>query len=346
MSEIPKKLNIGIVGLGMGKNQINEFRNTGKADVIALCDTDQQKLESIAEDYQVQHTYTDMDTMIQSLDLDAVAIATPNYTHHPLTLKAIQQGLHVLCEKPLAINFQQAQEMVQAAEDNNRKLAVHYNHRMSPSAQLVKRYITNGNWGDVYFIRSIWHRNKGIPSGAAGWFYKRDTAGGGCFIDLGVHMIDMALSFADFPRILSVSGQLHNKFGETDLAGQEMEVEDFGTAYIRCENGLCISIEISWASHSLKSGMCTEVYGTEGGARRDEDGVEVMKREHGQIAKTSFPKGINSDRMPSVQADFVQAIIDDTHPQCSGQDGMLLMKILDAVAESSRTGQEVSLESF
>lgn len=345
MSKNSGKLNIGIVGLGIGKNQINAFRNTGKADVVALCDTDRKRLEQTGREYQVQDTYTDMDTMIQSQNLDAVAIATPNYTHHSLTLQAFEQGLHVLCEKPLAVNFRQAQEMVQAAEKADLKLGVHYNHRMSASAQLVKQYITNGILGDVYFIRSIWHRNQGIPGGASGWFYKTETAGGGCFIDLGVHMIDMGLSFAGFPRILSVSGQLHNKFGETDLPGQEMDVDDFGTAYIRCENGLCISIEISWASHARQTGMCTEVYGTKGGAIRDGNAVEVMKREQGQITKTSFPTGINTDNMPSVQEDFVQAIIDDTHPQCSGEDGMLLMKILDAVAESSRTGHEVGLES-
>ena len=345
MSENLKKLNIGIVGLGMGKNQINAFRNTGKAEVIALCDTDRKKLEQIGREYQVQNSYTDMDQMIQSQNLDAVAIATPNHTHHPLTLKAFDQGLHVLCEKPLAVNYSQAQQMVEAAEKADLKLGVHYNHRMSASAQLLKQYITNDILGDVYFISSKWHRNQGIPGGASGWFYKTETAGGGCFIDLGVHMIDMALSFAGFPRILSVSGQLHNKFGETDLPGQEMDVDDFGSAYIRCENGLCISIEISWASHARQTGMCTEVYGTKGGAVRDENGIEVMRREHGQIAKTSFPAGINNQNMPSVQEDFVQAIVDDAHPQCSGKNGMLLMKVLDAVAESSRTGHEISFES-
>jgi len=337
-----QKLRIAVIGLGMGKMQIDKFRETGSADVVAVCDTDRERLDDIAQRYEVNGTYTDMDDMLTAEKLDAVTIATPNYTHHPLTLKALDSGLHVLCEKPLAVNAAQAREMVQRADAKGLKLAVHYNHRMSPSAQLVHRYIDNRVLGDVYYIRSVWHRNKGIPGGASGWFYKKETAGGGCFIDLGVHMIDLALAFADFPNVLSVSGQLHNKFGEVDLPGQEMDVDDFGTAYIRCEGGLSISIEISWASHAHRTGMCTEVYGTEGGAIRNGQNVEITHREHGQIAKTCFPCGIATDEMPSVQEDFIRAIKQDKEPYCSGRYGLLLMRILDAVSESSRTGHEVS----
>ncbi len=337
-------LKIGIVGLGMGRNQITPFQNIPNTEIAALCDTSQERLDRVMQEFSIRNTYQDMDQMLDSESLDAVAIATPNYTHHPLTLKAFDAGLHVLCEKPLALNAAQAQEMVDAAEKADRKLAIHYNHRMSPSAQLVKRYISNRELGDIYYIRSIWHRHRGIPKGASGWFYKKETSGGGCFIDLGVHMIDMALTFAGFPRVRSVTGQLHNQFGEVDVPGQDMDVDDFGTAYIRCEGGLSISIEISWASHAREPGMCTEVYGTDGGAVRDKDGVEIMRREQGQIAKTRFPHGFNKSGMPSVQEDFVRAIRDDDEPHCSGRQGLLLMQILDAVTESSNTGHEINLE--
>ncbi len=339
------ELRIAVVGLGVGKAHIKQFSDLPGVSVVAVCDQDEKRLTTLAEEYDIEQTYSDFDEMLHSASLDAVAVATPNYTHCALTLKAFQAGLHVLCEKPLAVDAAEAAEMVEAAENAGLKLAVHYNHRMAPGAQLVQRYIENGDFGDIYYVRSIWHRWQGIPGGASGWFYKADLAGGGCFIDLGVHMIDRALTFAGFPRVLSVSGQLHNKFGEVDLPGEEMDVDDFGTAYIRCENGLTIAVEISWASHAPRTGMCTEVYGTEGGAVIDENGVEIMHREHGQLAKTVFPSGVNDTGMPTVHSDFAAAIREDREPLCSGREGLLLMRILDAVKQSSQSGHEVSFEA-
>ena len=338
------QLRIGVVGLGMGRGQVQLFSDNPACDVRAVCDTDRNRLDAVASHFGIEQTYTDADQLFRSGDIDAVAIATPNNTHYPLVLGAFEAGLHVLCEKPLAMNAREGEEMLAAASEVDKVFAIHYNHRMSASAQLVQRYVDSGDMGEIYFIRSVWHRRKGIPAGADSWFSKKELAGGGCFIDLGVHMIDLALAFARFPKVRSVSGQLCTKFAEIDRPGQGMDVDDFGTAYLRCENGLCIAVEISWASHAADVGQRTEIYGTDGGVVRRGKDVEIMRREHGQLVNTYLPNAVKPDTdMPTVQDDFVDAVFNRHEPYCSARHGLEVMKILDAVRESSSAGREIVL---
>lgn len=341
-----RQLRVGIVGLGMGRGHINPYNAHPRAEVVALCDANADLLTERAAEHGIDRTFTDAAALFESGEVDVVTVATPNAVHEPLTVMALEAGLHVLCEKPMALNAAQAERMLQAARANNRKLAVHYNHRMAANVQAMGRYVEAGELGEVYFVRTVWHRRRGIPAKAS--FLRFDSAGGGCLIDLGVHIIDIALYLAGFPKVVSVSGQTWTKFDQKLVPHLAMEVDDFATAMIRCEGGLTINVEVSWASHhEHPEQMITAVYGTEGGLTRrvnhyTDTTITRHAVEHGNLVDVelkSMPGNVKT-----VQADLIDAVLEDREPACSGEHGLTLMRILDGLYESSRTGCEVRLD--
>lgn len=346
-----KIIRTGVVGLGMGRAHLNQYRTIDGAAITAICDIDQNRLAAAAKEYGLPDSalFTDSDAMFASGLLDVVSIATPNFLHHPLTLAALDAGLHVLCEKPLALNAKQAQEMVSTAKRRRRKLGLHFNHRMTPAARALAAYCHAGDLGQMYHSRISWHRRRGIPGGPGSWFYDSKRSGGGCLIDLGVHALDTVLFCMGYPKVVGVSGQTHNMFGKRDKPNSTMDVEDFVTAYIRLAGGATIALEVSWASHhEHPEQVVMAIYGTEGGAvRRTENyqdaPIRIYRREHGNLVDTELRT--LPPQMPSVQQDFVEAVREGRDPLCSGEHGLMMMRIIDAVYASSRSGKEVRVRS-
>ncbi len=341
MSKQHKQLRVGVVGLGMGRNHIRQFNEHPRAQVVAVCDPDASRLEEHGEG--VEQRYAEAQAMFAQAGLDVVSIATPNRFHAPLTLAALEAGLHVLCEKPMAMNAAEARQMVDAANRHQRKLAINYSHRQTANVQTMGAYIRQGAIGQPYFARTVWHRRKGIPGRAS--FVSRQNAGGGCLIDLGVHIIDIALFLLGFPAVKSVSGKTYTKFDQKDVPHLEMDVDDFATAYVRCANDITLAIEVSWASHhEHPEQMLTAVYGTEGGLTRrvefyQDPQIALHQREHGNLVTTTIDKF--NIKAPSPAYDLIDAVLEDRDPQPSGDHGLALMQILDALYESSETGREV-----
>ncbi len=338
-------LRVGVIGLGMGLSHIKAYQKCPGASVLAICDLNEALLKSTAFSMEIPETFTDPDKMIRSGMLDAVSIATPNALHHPLTLAALEAGLHVLCEKPMAMNAGQAREMVATADRCGRKLAIHYNHRMNPAVQWIARAAQAGELGEIYYARTIWHRRRGIPARAS--FLDKRHSGGGCLIDLGVHMLDQTLYIMGYPQLVSVTAATHTKFDKVDVPHLPMDVDDFATCYFRFANGATMSMEISWASHhDHPEQQLVQIYGTQGGARRLTESysrtvAEIYSRDHGALTTRRMDEPPSD--LVSVQEDFVQAILEDREPLCSGRHGLVGMEILDAIDQSSRTGREVML---
>lgn len=343
-------IRVGVIGLGMGRHHLACYKNTPGCTIAAISDVDRNRLAAAGKEYGLADAalFPDAQAMLDSGLLDAVSIATPNFLHHPLTMAALKAGLHVLCEKPLAMNTTQAREMVNTAKKRGLKLGIHFNHRMTPAARAIAQYAHAGDLGEIYHARISWHRRRGIPGGPGSWFYDSKRSGGGCLIDLGVHAMDTVMHTLGYPRIVSVSGQTHNVFGKTDKPHSTMDVEDFVTGYIRLATGATIALEVSWASHhEHPEHVVMAIYGTKGGAVRKTENyvdapIRLFRREHGNLVDVQLAT-LPSDT-PTVQADFIQAIREDRAPLCSGDHGLAVMQILDGVYASSRTGKEVRVK--
>ncbi|HOJ11889.1 MAG TPA: Gfo/Idh/MocA family oxidoreductase, partial [Clostridiales bacterium] len=188
-----KRLKVGIVGIGgIGKGvHLTGWSQNPNTEVIALCDIRLQRAQEAAEQYHIKHVFENYEDMLAMDEIDIIDICTPNYLHSKIAVKAMEKGKHVFCEKPDAISPEEALKMKEASEKSGKMLMVMRNNRFADFAQYLKKYIEDGNLGEIYAAKCGWIRRRGIP-GKGGWFTTKAQSGGGPLIDLGVHMIDLA----------------------------------------------------------------------------------------------------------------------------------------------------------
>lgn len=348
MTSTPTKLRVGIVGLGMGKSHISAYRQDPNCEVMAICDTDPIRLDRAARDMDVPEKFTDAQALFDSGHIDVVSIATPNVFHAPLSVAAMRAGLHVLCEKPMAMNVTEAQEMIDVAQVEGRKLAIHFNHRMNPSIMTLRRYVDAGDFGNIYFARTTWHRRRGIPGRAS--FLSKQNAGGGAMIDLGVHMLDQTLFLMGHPKVESVSATTYRKFDQKDVPDIDMDVEDFAVSFIRFTNGATLEMEISWASHhDHPEQTIVQIYGSKGGAKclvenYKEVSCSIHRREHDALVDATLAR--TQPLHANVQTDLLAAIREDRKPLCDAEHGLITMQILGALYASARSGREIRMDEL
>jgi predicted dehydrogenase len=333
----------------MGRNHALYYRQCPEAELVALCDLDAGRLERVAQEMEPRRTYGSIEALLADPELQAVSVALPNALHAPVTLQALEAGKHVLCEKPLAMNAGEAEEMVATARRLGRKLMVHFNVRFNPVCQAVKQVVESGVLGEIYYARSIWHRKRGIP-GLGRWFTSKTAAGGGALIDIGVHRLDLALWLMGYPRPVSVTGISHGALGRklAEAQGQRFDVDDLAAGFIRFENGAALILEASWASNTEKrEDQWTQLFGMEAGAliRNLDEGYRFEARIYrGGDTEVTEEVPETPAAGETAQQHFCRAILNDTEPMATGEQGLTVMRVLDAIYESAATGHEVRLD--
>ena len=344
-----KKLHVGVIGLGIGKGHVKGFNKHPGAEVIAIADLDEKKLEKVGEELGVPGRYTDPEEMIAKEDLDIVCIATPNKFHKPLAITALEAGCHVLCEKPMAMNAQEAQDMLDAAEKADKRIMINFSFRFTEQSFALKKQVDAGILGDIYFGRTVWHRRRGMP-GFGGWFGQKALAGGGPLIDLGVHRLDLALWLMGYPEPVWVMGSTYNPIA-TRIAkekGKDFDVEDLACGMIKFANGATLIVEASWAGNiKEREHMVTQLLGTEAGLvqKNKNEGYDFEAEIYLEKEGCQFDMKLHPPVPASTPATyhFVDSIINDTPHIATGQEGLTVMKILDAIYKSAETGEPVKL---
>jgi predicted dehydrogenase len=333
-----KRVNVGVIGLGMGSAHLKCYEACPQAKVVALCDVDEAKLNSILKDRPGVEGFTDYRKMLKMKELHAVSVALPNYLHAPVTIAALQAGKHVLCEKPMAMNAREAQQMKRAAERAHRILMMHFNMRFFAPAATLKPIIEAGTLGDIYHVTTTYLRRDGYPK-PGGWFGQKDKSGGGPLIDLGVHRIDFAMWLIGYPRPVAALGAVYNMMAREKLKGLDFDCEDFSAAMIRFANGCTMYVAASWDGYPQPGrGLTMEIFGTKGAIYEKANELVLCKKENGIPVACTLEQ-----RQPkeTAQQHFVDCIIRRKKPGPSADNGVTVMKILDAIYESARTGTEV-----
>ena len=270
------KIRVGIIGCGVGLAHARGYARLPHVEIVALADVNSERFQRITKEIPVADLYTNYEDLLARDDIDAVSIALPNYLHAPVTLAAFEAGKHVMIEKPLALTVAEGKSMVEAAARTGRKLMICFNYRFRGDSQSIKRHADAGGLGDVYFVRAGWLRQTGIP-GSGSWFSNKALSGGGPLIDLGVHVLDLALWLMGSPEPATVSGATYAKFGPRGhgswggarfIVGEGgYTVEDMATGYVRFANGATLALEVSWASFtSHRDDYYVHLFGNEGGA--------------------------------------------------------------------------------
>jgi predicted dehydrogenase len=353
-------LRVGVIGLGFaGTTHLDAFTALPGATVVALAGKEPERLAELGGSRKVPHLYADWEDLVAREDLDVISIGVPNDLHHPIAMAALNSGKHVFCEKPLAINGELASQMVEAARRNDRVLEVAYNHRRRADVQYLRRYLDEKPLGSVYHTRASWLRRSGIP-GLGSWFTSKATSGGGPLIDLGSHVLDIALYLLDEPRAISVSAVGHSELGRagrgggnhrvSGLAGLDFDVEDFTSALIRFDNGSSMQLEASWASYSkANEDIEVELLGSVGGARLHVDNyatsgtLTLFADVAGAPSIVSPNVPVPSGHHQAVIAEFIQAVQSDDHAGHHGEFALHRSRIVDAIYQSILEGREVSI---
>ena len=281
--------------------------------------------------------------------LDYVDICTPNYLHSIIAVDALNQGLHVFTEKPDAVSVAEVTRMKEAADKSGKVLMAMRNNRHRNTAKFLKNYIADGNMGDIYCGRCGWIRRRGIP-GKGGWFTTKAQSGGGPLIDLGVHRLDLALWLMGYPEPAYVMGSTYAKFGpeRAKAKGLEYTVEDLACAMIKFKNGATLELDASWASHvKEREDQYTRLIGTKAGLlhKNVNEGytyeVEFFKTEDGVDLDSKLHEP--APAMPSAFTLFADAVRDDTDFLVKPEEGVIVMRLLDAIYKSAATGKPVEL---
>lgn len=167
MSEVNRKLRCGVVGLGIGQMHISNYQSCPYADLVAICDINPVRLKDVGDKFKIpeEKRYISITEMLAKEHLDVCSIAVPNHLHKPLTIEALEAGCHVLCEKPMAMNSAEAQEMVDTAKKLGKRLMIDFSYRTSEQSVALKKAVDDGMLGEIYYARTQWLRRRGAPSG-------------------------------------------------------------------------------------------------------------------------------------------------------------------------------------
>ncbi|MDD5678717.1 MAG: Gfo/Idh/MocA family oxidoreductase [Kiritimatiellae bacterium] len=345
-----KKLRVGVIGLGIGQVHITGYLSHPGAEVVALADMNKDRLQTVADKFKVAKRYISAREMLDKEGLDVVSIATPNKFHKPLALAAFKAGCHVLCEKPMAMSAADGREMISASKKAGKRLMIDFSTRFTDQSWSLKKEVEAGVLGDIYFARTVWHRRRGIP-GFGGWFGQKALAGGGPLIDLGVHRLDLALWLMNYPKPEWVMGSAYNKIAAAlaKKEGKAFDVEDLAAGFVKFKNGASLEVEASWAANiAEREFMETRLYGTKGGLVQRNIGegynseAEIfLEREGGQF-DMKFHSPVRS--MKGAMHHFITCIQDKTPHMATGEEGLIVMELLDAIYLSARKGVPVKIK--
>lgn len=352
------KLKIGVIGVGnISSCHIEGYLSNPDCELYAFCDIDEKILHEKGEKYGITRLYTDEKKMLAELpELDAVSVCTWNNGHAPCSIMALEAGKHVFCEKPMAMSAKQAEEMRAAAKKAGKILGIGFVRRFGKDAALAKDLIAHGQVGDIYYAKATYIRRNGNPGG---WFSDKARSGGGPLIDLGVHVIDLVRYLEGNPKPVSVYGATYTKlYNREELADRKAyvsasyrgkedvcDVEDLACAMIRFDNGSTLTVETSYSLNVEKDEGKVELFGTKGGITIDPDLVFHTVTEN-RMSDIRFASrtGFDGSEFAAELANFVGAIKGEQDLISTADDGIEIMRILDAVYESAKTGHEVVLK--
>jgi len=354
---------VGVVGVGWaGQQHIKAYSAREDVDLVGIAGLEEDSREQLAAEFGVAHSVARWEDLLELDGLEAISVAVPTFLHAPIALAALERGLHVLCEKPIALNGDEAQRMVAAARSAGRVLDVAFNHRRRGDVQKLRGLIEDGRLGRPYYTKAWWLRRTGIPT-LGSWFTQSSLAGGGPLVDIGVHVLDYALFLLGHPEVVAVSASTYdllatagfgsspasNKTGAT--GDKTFDVEDLASVFMRLADGGTLLVEASWAAHRRDGDeFGITLYGTDGGAELIVDdyapkgALRVFTDDDGAAVATTVPVKTGRGHRAVIEQ-FAQTIRSGDWRGHDGSGAAALARIVDACYRSAAEQREVRLDS-
>jgi len=312
------------------------LRRLPGVEVAAICDSDISEAQALAARFDVKETFDDIEEVLKYSHPTAVAICTPNHLHEIHVVSALAAGAHVLCERPLALTQAGIERVLQASEKYSRRVMVGMNHRFRSDVQAVRGFLAGGDIGVLQAIRCGWYTFQPSRSIAA-WRLRRQEAGGGAFLDLGLQLLDLGLWLAGWPAAKRVAAHIMGP-------GKE-HVEDLATALVVCANGVSLSIDVSWRHMGDAERFWFDLVGTKGSASVHP--LRVFKEQHGSVTDVT-PRGASGRETPFAQSyraewTYFLAVMRGDVNAPPPRDQLALHRVLEAVYRSADEGRDVLL---
>jgi len=342
-------MRFAVIGAGWAARNVHlpGFKTAG-AEVVAICDVNETPANTLAAKYGIPKVYTDWREMIEREKPDAVSVCLPNVLHREPTLFALSSGAHVLCEKPLATSVAEAREMFDAASKAGRTLMAGQSWRFDAGSRAIRRVVDAGELGEIYYGEATALRRMGIPTW--GLFHQKQYSHGGALLDVGVHMLDLAIWLMNNPDPVRVSAQTAAKFGKRpEIARmfrgawepQKFDVEDFAVALVHFANGATLLLRTSWATHIEAERFNVRVLGTDAGVTTV---PPVVYRNREGIPADEQLRVVPSSHYEREMAHWVRVVAGDQEPIVTPRETMNVQRIIEAAYHSAAEGREVAVE--
>jgi predicted dehydrogenase len=332
-------MKIAFAGTGyINKVHAQAAQNLG-LELVAVANHKVDSMVEFGKRFNITRQYETVQTMLKDENVDAMVVSTPNYLHAPQTIAALKANVHVMVEKPMAMNAQEAEKMCEASEKSGALLMVAHCWRFDPdvlwlkeqSKKLGKIIRTKG-----YGVHTHW--------GPSGWFTQKQLAGGGAMADMGIHALDTTRFLLGDPKPVSVYAKIDTYYGKYD-------VDDTGIIIVNWDNGATSYIESGWwQPHADGPEAATQLYGVKGFAQLFPTRLEVIRKKEERIevieSGFEFPR---EEHCPQSLYDkqmryFVACIEKKIIPVPGGMEGLVNMQVVDAAYESARTGKVVEVK--
>jgi predicted dehydrogenase len=349
-------MKIAIIGAGaVGKKHAEAAVKSG-AQIGWIVDCNSGVAQTLAAECGARAS-TAVDEVWSDSTVSSVVIAVPNWLHKPMTLAALESGKDVLLEKPMALNVEECRTIAAAAEKLGRVLQIGFAHRYTGVGRTARQLIEEDRLGNIYHARANLFLRRGVP-GLGKWFTTKEHSGGGALIDVGVHLIDLALFLLAFPDPVQVLGQTYEQFGrrmkdydyECMWAGPPdfdgvCNVEDSAEALVRFASGATLELHVAWAGNypsklmpvsqmaflGDRGGLAFELFGSE---------VHLTETQDGKLVDSALP--VDSEDFLQLQfADFLKSVADRRVRGADAEQGTLVQSLVEAIYASSDIGEPV-----
>jgi predicted dehydrogenase len=356
-----EKLKLGLIGCGAVavEKYLLSAEETGLAEIVAFCDANEKRAVDTAAQYGKTgaKVFTDYRRLLEE-KLDAVYVCTPNRSHSEIAVAALESGKHVMCEKPMAINHEEALKMCAAAKQTGKLLTIGYQNRYRADSLYLKKECEAGTLGEIYYARAKAVRRRAVPTW--GVFLNEFEQGGGPLVDIGTHALDLTLWLMDNYRPRSVTGAVYHKLNEEKEQAnafgpwdpEVFKVEDSAVGFITMENGATVYLESSWALNVLDEDEAKAVLcGTKAGADMN-DGLAINGARFGRLYTARpmtepgesefFPENEDTPEVKE-QKVFLNAILGNGELTVLPEQAAVVTQILDAIYLSAKEKRQIIL---
>ena len=334
-------LKIAFTGTGhISRVHARAARSLADLEAEAIVNHRPESMGDYAAQFGIERQYLSLDALLADGGLDILCVSTPNYLHAPQAIAALEAGIHVLVEKPMALDAAQAEAMRRAGEKSGAKLLVAHCWRFDDEVNWLKRQIDEGKLGKILRTRGY---GVHVNWGPGGWFTEARYAGGGALADMGVHAIDTARYLLGDPQPVSVYAKVATQYTDYD-------VDDSGVIWINWAGGATSVVESGWWwPHADGPEASTQLYGSRGFGQLFPTLLELPDREAATVdtVDSGYPPA-RDEHCPQEMYDaqlayFVHCIREDRTPIPGAAEGLVNMRIIDAALQSSRSGEVVRL---